>query len=109
MMFKNTSKWFGQAADWLECKAGHPLTFVAFVVWCIAAPMLNVDVANYVISVVTAALLFLTIGASRRDRLAVHVKLDDLERAVEEASDDLAGIEDATEAEIKARKERPHD
>lgn len=103
-MFKNTSKWFGKIADELECRAGHPLTFAAFVLWCIVAPIVSVDVANYVISVITAALVFLTISASRRDRLAVHVKLDDLEHAIDKANDDLAGIEEATEEEIRAKR-----
>jgi len=88
-------------ADRIEAAAGSPLGILAFFLWCGLMPEINVDLANYGISVFTAALLVLTIGAARRDRKAVHVKLDDLEDAIEEADSENVRLEERTEKEIE--------
>lgn len=92
--------------DKIEATAGSPVGIVAFLLWCICMPMVNVDVANYGISVYTAALLVLTIGSTRRDRKAMHAKLDDLEVAVDAADNDLVRLEDKTEEEIELARDR---
>lgn len=97
---------FHALADHMERVAAHPVAFLVFMAWCILAPTANIDVANYVISVVTASLLFVLIGPSRRDRKAIHVKLDDLEDSIEEADSGNVQIEDKPEAEIDERRKR---
>lgn len=76
----------------------------AFLLWVALVPLASVDVANYGLSVYTALVLVITIGPSRRDRKAVHAKLDDLECAIEQADSSLAGIESLTEREIEEKR-----
>lgn len=95
---------FNWLSDKLEKVAGTIWAFVLFLAWCALVPLINVDVANYGISFITALLLFLTIGPARRDRKAVHVKLDDLEKQIDVADSSKAGIESLTEAEIEAKR-----
>jgi low affinity Fe/Cu permease len=91
-------------ADKLEQTAGSGLGIFAFIAWCALVPLWSVDTANYGIGVYTAFLLVIKIGPTRRDGLAVHVKLDDLECAIEQADSNNASIEHLTEAEILDRK-----
>jgi len=67
-------------------------------------PFVNFDVFDYGISVLTSMLMMITLENSRKDRLAVHVKLDDLEKQIDSATTENAGIEELSEDEIKARK-----
>lgn len=91
---------YAKVADWIEKVSAHPWTMIGFLAWCALMPLISVDAANYGISVATAFLLFLTLGSSRRDRKAMHTKLDALVCAVPEADDKLKHIEDRIEAEI---------
>lgn len=91
---------YAKVADWIERVSGHPLTMIAFVAWCAFMPLISIDAANYGISVATAFILFLTIGSTRRDRKAMHTKLDALVCATEGADDALQHIEDRVEREI---------
>lgn len=96
---------FSVLADQLEKKLAHPISFVIFLLWCILMPFISMDAANYGISVLTAALLFLTLGNNRKDKIAVHVKLDDLERAVDTAKTENARLEEKAEEEIQASRD----
>ena len=96
--------WFSNFSDKIEKYLAHPAAFLIFLLWCSVMPFFNIDAANYGISVATALVLFVTLGSSRRDRKAVHVKLDDLEIAVEKADNSNAGLEELTEDEILEKK-----
>lgn len=98
------SKLLGRAADKVEAAAGSPIGIAAFLAWCVFVPRLSVDVANYGISVYTAGLLVFSIPASRRDRKALHAKVDDLEEAIETANSANARLEELSEQEIEARR-----
>lgn len=74
---------------------------LAFLAWCSIMPRISIDTANYGISVYTAGLLVFTLAASRRDRMAIHAKLDDLECAVDRAKSENARLEERTEDEIE--------
>lgn len=66
--------------------------------------MYGVDVANILISIVTAELVLLGLGANRRSMLGIHAKLDELVHATEGARDDLEHIEDMEEAQIAEKR-----
>jgi low affinity Fe/Cu permease len=87
--------------DKLESAAGSTGGILVFIAWCSIAPVVNVDVANYGLSVYTAGLLVFTLASSRRDRKAIHAKLDDLECAVDSARSENARLEERTEEEIE--------
>lgn len=96
---------YARIADIVERGAGHPLAMLAFLAWCAFMPLLNMDAANYGISIATAFILFLTIGSARRDRKAVHTKIDDIERAIPQAKSGNARLEDKLEHEIDAARD----
>ncbi len=64
----------------------------------------GVEVANILISIVTAELVLLGLGASRRSQLGTHAKLDELIHATSDARDDLTHVEDLAEDEIQERR-----
>ena len=102
MKFNRISKLLDAAGDRFEAAAGSVVGRVAFVLWCALAPRFSADVANYAISVYTAAILVFTIPASRRSLKALHAKVDDLEDAIEEADSRNVRLEERDEAEIEA-------
>lgn len=91
-------------ADRIESFAGSTTGIMAFLAWIILMPFASVDVANYGISVYTAFVLIITIGLSRRDRKAMHAKLDDLECAVEQADSGNRRLEELTEEQIEEKR-----
>lgn len=90
---------FDYIGDRLEYYMAKPVSFGLFLLWCVAMPFINTDVANYGISVLTALLLVITLGSTRKDRKAVHIKLDDLEESLDCADSSKAGIEKRLEDE----------
>lgn len=96
---------FKKIADKTEKTCSHPVSLVAFLLWCAIMPFLSVDAANYGISVLTAFLLMLTLSGVRRDRLAIHAKLDELVTEIDQPRSEIAGIEELTEEEIAASRQ----
>lgn len=93
--------WFAKFGDTIERLCGHPFAFILFTVGFIAGARVHIDATNIAISYITAALLLLTVGSARRSNKAMHVKLDDLEEAVDKANSMNRHIEDLTEQEIE--------
>lgn len=85
--------------------AAKPLFLLAFNAGLVALWILfGVDFANIFISIVTAELVLLGLGANRRSQLAVHAKLDELVAATDKARDELEHLEDLSEAEIAEKR-----
>jgi low affinity Fe/Cu permease len=87
--------------DRIEKWCAHPAAFWLFTLAFGIGIGINVDVTNIAISYFTAGLLLLTLGGQRRSDKASHVKLDDLECAVENARTENARLEERTEEEIE--------
>ena len=92
-------------AEWVE----HRLAHWAVMPLCTAAIVAGlfwpgVDATNLAISILTVELLLLTLGRDRRDRKALHAKLDDLEIHLPQADSNKAHLEDKTEAEIETAR-----
>ncbi len=66
--------------------------------------MYGVDVANILISIVTAELVLLGLGANRRSQLAQHAKLDELIACTDKARDELTHAEELAEHEIQEKR-----
>ncbi len=64
----------------------------------------GVDVANILISIVTAELVLLSLGANRRSQLGTHAKLDELILATDKARDDLTHVEELAEQDIEEKR-----
>src|SRR5581483_1196122 len=94
---------------------GSPWAFILaagiVIVWAVTGPLFKFSdtwqlVINTGTTIVTFLMVFLIQNTQNRDAKAMHVKLDELIRAMEGARDRLMDIEDRTEGEIDdARKE----
>lgn len=91
--------------------AGHPLMFLLavsiVVVWAVLGPVFQYSdtwqlVINTGTTIITFLMVFLIQSSQNRDTLAIHVKLDELIRAVEGARNALLDLEDLDQEEAEA-------
>jgi low affinity Fe/Cu permease len=101
---------FGRFARQVAAAAGSPwaalLALVVVVAWVIAGLILGFSdtlqlVINTGTTIVTFLMVFVIQASQNRDAKALHLKLDELLRAVREARTQLAGAEDMAEAEVE--------
>jgi low affinity Fe/Cu permease len=95
--------------------AGHPLGFaVAFLtilVWAITGPLFGFSdtwqlVINTGTTIVTFLMVFLVQNTQNRDSVAIHVKLDELIRAVEGAHNACLDLEELSDDELAKIRDR---
>src|SRR5438477_527909 len=97
---------FVRFANYTAHQAGNPGTFLAallvVLVWGATGPLFHFSdtwqlVINTGTTVVTFLMVFLIQNTQNRDNYALHLKLDELIRAVEGAHNSLLDIEELTE------------
>jgi low affinity Fe/Cu permease len=100
----------GKVTKW----AGSPIAFVLAVmlvlVWCISGPFFGYSetwqlVINTGTTIITFLMVFLIQQSQNKDSAALHLKLDELIRAIEAADDNLVDIEELNEDELKKLSE----
>ena len=104
------ASWFDRAADtttrWAGSLTATSLAFAAVLVWTVGGFVVGFTdtyqlIINTGTTIVTFLMIFLVQHTQNKDNRAMHLKLDELLRAIEGARDDeLAGIEQKTEAII---------
>ena len=108
-------RWFAHFATRASAFAGHYVTFLAAVgvilVWAVSGPLFGFSetwqlVINTGTTIVTFLMVFLIQNTQNRDALAMHLKLDEIIRAVEAADDTLIRAEDETVEELEALKQK---
>jgi low affinity Fe/Cu permease len=106
---------FARFAKWVSRYAGHPLAFtmaiLVIAVWAITGPTFHYSdtwqlVINTGTTIVTFLMVFLIQNTQYRDSAAMHLKLDELIRAVEGAHNALLDLEELTEHDLDRIKER---
>src|SRR5581483_9266122 len=94
--------------------AGHYITFILAVgvveVWAVTGPLFHFSdtrqlVINTGTTIVTFMMVFLIQNSQNRDAKAVHLKLDELLRAVHDADNSLIEVEDETDEELAELKQ----
>jgi low affinity Fe/Cu permease len=114
------TRWFAQVASGVGAATGHPLAFilsvVACVLWALSGPLFGFSdtwqlVINTGTTVLTFLLVFVIQNTQNRDSAALHLKLDEILRALPQARTELAigHLEKASEevlAEQRAVLER---
>ncbi|SAK75267.1 Low affinity iron permease [Caballeronia temeraria] len=90
--------------------AGSPLAFglavVSVVVWLVSGPFFHYSenwqlVINTGTTIVTFLMVFLIQQSANKDSVAVHLKLNELLASHRSANNQLIGIEDASEQELR--------
>ena len=109
------SKGFAKFANWTAHAAGHPATFISclglVIAWAICGPFFGFSetwqlVINTGTTIVTFLMVFLIQNTQNRDALAVHLKLDELIRALETADNAMIRAEDETDEELAVLKQK---
>jgi low affinity Fe/Cu permease len=103
------SSWFSDFAKKAARAAGHPIVFAlaggVVVLWLITGPLFGFSdtwqlIINTGTTIVTFLMVFLIQNTQNRDSEAMHIKLDELIRAVEGAHNNLLNLEDLGEKEL---------
>ncbi|SAL03708.1 Low affinity iron permease [Caballeronia fortuita] len=90
--------------------AGSPVAFglavISIVVWLVAGPIFKFSegwqlVINTGTTIVTFLMVFLIQQSANKDSVAMHLKLNELLASHKRASNQLIGIEDATEDDLR--------
>jgi low affinity Fe/Cu permease len=106
---------FARFARWTAKVSGRPLTFLiamlVIVAWAVTGPMFHYSdtwqlVINTGTTIVTFLMVFLIQNTQNRDAVAMQIKLDELIRAVRGARNDIVDLEESTEEELAAAKQR---
>jgi len=111
------NKWFAQIATTTGVWTGHPLAFVlscaAVILWAISGPLFGFSdtwqlVINTATTVVTYLLVFVIQNTQNRDSAALHLKLDEILRALPEARTELATerLEHAADEQLAREREK---
>ncbi len=102
--------WFGQMAQRTSHFAGHPVAFLlavaSLVIWGITGPLYHFSdtwqlVANTATSLITFLMVFIIQNSQNRDTKAIHLKLDELIRAVKAAHNEMIDIEKLSGQELE--------
>jgi low affinity Fe/Cu permease len=103
-------KFAQRMAGWV----GSPWAFVSAIVlilgWALSGPVFHFSdtwqlVINTGTTIITFLMVFLIQNTQNRDAKAVHLKLDELLRAVSKARTGMVDLEDMSDAEIAALQE----
>jgi len=110
---KGLSHWFSQFASRTANATGSHWAFLAMVVfivtWAITGPLFGFSdswqlIANTVTTLTTALMVFLIQNTQNRDSRAIHLKLDELIRAVPHARKEFMEAEEEDLDEIEREK-----
>jgi low affinity Fe/Cu permease len=104
---------FQKFAQGSSAAVGSPWAFflaaLVIIAWAVTGPIFHYSdtwqlVINTGTTIVTFLMVFLIQNTQNRDGLAMHLKLDELIRAIENADDKLIRAEDETDEELVALK-----
>lgn len=94
--------------------AGSPWAFVVsfavIIIWAVSGPFFDFSntwqlVINTGTTILTFLMVFLIQNTQNRDAQAIHLKLDEIIRAIDAARDDLIDIEDMNDEKLKEFEE----
>jgi low affinity Fe/Cu permease len=107
--------WFTRFASRTAAATGHYIAFViAFliiIVWALSGPVFGFSdtwqlVINTGTTIVTFLMVFLIQNTQNRDTKAIHLKLDELIRAMESADDEIISAEDESDETLAELKDQ---
>jgi low affinity Fe/Cu permease len=108
------NSWFTRFAKWTSRATGRPVAFAVavaiIVIWALTGPVFHFSdtwqlVINTGTTIITFLMVFLIQNTQYRDSEAVHLKLDELIRALEGAHNALLDLEDLDDKELDRIRE----
>jgi low affinity Fe/Cu permease len=109
------AKIFARVAGRISAISGHYVTFLValslIIIWAVSGPFFGFSetwqlVINTGTTIITFLMVFLIQNTQNRDALAMHLKLDELIRAIESADNELIRAEDETQDELRTLKQK---
>ena len=109
---------FARFANWTAQASGHPMAFAlaggTIVSWLITGPVFAFSdtwqlVINTGTTIVTFLMVFLIQNTQNRDSAAVHLKLDEIIRALDGAHNALLDLEEMPERDLARFRDRYED
>jgi low affinity Fe/Cu permease len=93
-------------AKWTGTTTAFAIALGAVVFWAATGPVFHYSdtwqlVMNTASSIVTFLMVFLIQRSQNKDALAMHVKLNEIVKAIEGASNRIVNVEDLSEAELQ--------
>lgn len=110
--------WFTKVAETVSHAAGHAVAFIfcclVIVVWAACGPIFQFSdtwqlLINTGTTIVTFLMVFLIQNTQNRDAEAMHIKLDELIRAVRGAQNSLLDLEELDDLELDRIRESYED
>ena len=101
--------WFTRFAKLTARAAGRPLTFTTAVLviaaWALTGPLFGFSdtwqlIINTGTTIITFLMVFLIQNTQNRDAKAMHLKLDEVIRALKKARNELVDLEDLSDEEL---------
>jgi low affinity Fe/Cu permease len=105
---------FNHVASGITARLGSPYALVTavliIVIWAASGPVFGFSetwqlIINTGTTIITFLMVFVIQASQNRDSKALHLKLDEVIRAVEGARNELIGAESSTEEEIAAKEQ----
>ena len=106
---------FDRMAKWVATLSGRPVTFLlavaVVIVWAITGPLFKYSdtwqlVINTGTTVVTFLMVFLIQNTQNRDAKAMHLKLDEVIRALKKARNEMVDLEELSDEELNKLEEQ---
>lgn len=106
---------FGALSSRIATATGNYKTFLAMslvvVIWAVSGPLFQFSttwqlVINTGTTIITFLMVFLIQNTQNRDALAVHLKLDEIISAIQEADNAIMQAEDDTEEQLIELKKK---
>jgi low affinity Fe/Cu permease len=103
------SSWFSDFARKAARATGQPVVFTlaaaVILVWLVTGPLFGFSdtwqlIVNTGTTIITFLMVFLIQNTQNRDSEAMHIKMDELIRAIEGAHNALLNLEDLSEQEL---------
>ncbi len=107
-------KMFGTFSTRVTKISGSPATFItacaAIIIWGASGPIFDFSdtwqlIINTSTTIITFLMVFVIQQTQNKDTMAIHLKLNELIKATEDASNRLIDIEDLTEEELQTLKQ----
>lgn len=101
---------FSDFAKWVSKKLGLSITFVLaillIVVWLVTGPFFHFSdtwqlIINTATTIVTFLMVFIIQNTQNRDTIAIHLKLDEIIRAIRGAHNELLKVEELSDEELE--------